>query len=88
VVLVELSIISWVRHKFMDTPLVSALLQVALGGALVFWPGILIGIRERSRVGGLRGIASETRILSARGSGRRLMRFSFWTPRSYPPCCK
>ena len=43
VVLVELSIISWVRHKFMDTPLVSALLQVMLGGALVFLAGILIG---------------------------------------------
>jgi rubrerythrin len=44
VVFVELSIISWVRHKFMDTPLVSAVLQVALGGALVFLAGILIGI--------------------------------------------
>ncbi|HTX21430.1 MAG TPA: ferritin family protein [Candidatus Aquilonibacter sp.] len=44
VVLVELSVISWVRHKFMDTPLVSALLQVALGGLLVFLAGILIGI--------------------------------------------
>jgi rubrerythrin len=43
VVLVELSVISWIRHKFMDTPLVSALLQVALGGALVFLAGILIG---------------------------------------------
>jgi erythrin-vacuolar iron transport family protein len=43
VVLVELSAISWIRHKFMDTPLVSALLQVALGGALVFLAGILIG---------------------------------------------
>jgi hypothetical protein len=28
----------------MDTPLVSALLQVMLGGALVFLAGILIGI--------------------------------------------
>jgi rubrerythrin len=43
VVLVELSIISWVRHRFMDTPLVSALLQVMLGGALVFLAGVLIG---------------------------------------------
>jgi rubrerythrin len=43
VVLVELSIISWVRHRFMDTPLVSAVLQVLLGGALVFLAGILIG---------------------------------------------
>jgi rubrerythrin len=44
VVLAELSIISWVRHKYMDTPLISALLQVMLGGALVFLAGILIGI--------------------------------------------
>lgn len=43
VVLVELGIISWVRHRFMDTPLASAVLQVALGGALVFLAGILIG---------------------------------------------
>jgi len=43
VVLVELSVISWIRHKFMDSPLVSALLQVLLGGALVFLAGILIG---------------------------------------------
>ena len=43
VVLVELGIISWVRHRFMDTPLASAVLQVALGGALVFLAGVLIG---------------------------------------------
>jgi hypothetical protein len=41
---VELGVISWVRHKYMDSPLVSAILQVALGGALVFLAGILIGI--------------------------------------------
>jgi rubrerythrin len=43
VVLVELGVISWIRHKFMDTPVASAVLQVALGGALVFLAGILIG---------------------------------------------
>jgi rubrerythrin len=43
VVLVELGIISWVRHRFMDTPLGSAVLQVALGGVLVFLAGVLIG---------------------------------------------
>jgi rubrerythrin len=43
VVLVELGVISWVRHRYMDTPLVSAVLQVVLGGALVFLAGILIG---------------------------------------------
>jgi rubrerythrin len=43
VVLMELAAISWIRHKFMDTPLVSAAVQVVLGGALVFLAGILIG---------------------------------------------
>lgn len=43
VVLVELGVISWVRHKYMDTPWASAVLQVMLGGALVFLAGILIG---------------------------------------------
>ena len=43
VVLVELGVISWIRHRFTDTPLLSAVLQVALGGALVFLAGILIG---------------------------------------------
>jgi erythrin-vacuolar iron transport family protein len=44
VVLVELSVIAWVRHKFMDTPLASAVFQVVLGGILVFLAGVLIGI--------------------------------------------
>ena len=43
VVVVELAVISWVRWKYMDTPPVSAALQVAFGGALVFACGILIG---------------------------------------------
>ena len=43
VVLVELGVISWVRHKFMDTPLASAAFQVMLGGLLVFLAGIQIG---------------------------------------------
>jgi erythrin-vacuolar iron transport family protein len=43
VVVVELSIITWLRHRYMDTPPLSAALQVALGGALVFATGILIG---------------------------------------------
>jgi rubrerythrin len=43
VVLVELGIISWIRHRFMDTPWASALFQIALGGALVFLAGVLIG---------------------------------------------
>src|SRR5262249_55722220 len=43
VVLVELLAIGWVRHRFMDTPLAAAVLQVVIGGLLVFATGILIG---------------------------------------------
>jgi len=43
VVVVELAVISWVRWRFMDTSPVRATLQVALGGALVFATGIIIG---------------------------------------------
>jgi rubrerythrin len=43
VVILELSVISWVRWRYMDTPPLSATLQVACGGALVFATGILIG---------------------------------------------
>jgi len=43
VVLVELGVITWVRQRFMETPVFSAALQVGLGGALVFVTGVLIG---------------------------------------------
>jgi erythrin-vacuolar iron transport family protein len=43
VVIVELGVITWVRHRFMETPTFSAAVQVALGGAIVFGTGILIG---------------------------------------------
>jgi erythrin-vacuolar iron transport family protein len=43
VVLVELGIITWVRHRYMETPVFSAAMQVALGGAIVFFTGVLIG---------------------------------------------
>ena len=43
VVAIELAIISWVRHRYMDTPLVSSTFQVVVGGVLVFVVGILIG---------------------------------------------
>jgi rubrerythrin len=43
VVVIELGIISWVRHRYMDTPALSAALQVGLGGILVFVTGVLIG---------------------------------------------
>ena len=44
VVCIELLAISWVRHKYMDTPWSTAVTQVILGGALVFFVGIMIGI--------------------------------------------
>jgi rubrerythrin len=43
VVILELAAISWVRARYMDTSPISATLQVAFGGALVFATGILIG---------------------------------------------
>ncbi len=43
VVVLELGVISWIRHHYMDTPLLSAIFQVVLGGFLVFLAGILIG---------------------------------------------
>jgi rubrerythrin len=43
IVLVELAVITWIRHRYMDTPPLSAALQVGLGGALVFVTGVLIG---------------------------------------------
>jgi VIT1/CCC1 family predicted Fe2+/Mn2+ transporter len=43
VVLVELGVISWIRHRYMETPPLSAALQVGLGGILVFVTGVLIG---------------------------------------------
>ena len=43
VVIVELSVISWIRWKYMDTPPLAATMQVAFGGALVFATGIVIG---------------------------------------------
>jgi len=43
VVVMELGIISWIRNRYMDTPPVSAVLQVGLGGVLVFVTGVLIG---------------------------------------------
>jgi len=43
VVVVELGLITWIRKRYMDTPVVSAAVQVGLGGALVFLTGLLIG---------------------------------------------
>jgi rubrerythrin len=43
VVFVELAVITWIRWKYMDSPPLSAAMQVGFGGALVFATGILIG---------------------------------------------
>jgi len=43
VVVVELTVISAIRHRYMDTPWLRATVQVMVGGALVFLTGILIG---------------------------------------------
>jgi rubrerythrin len=43
VVCVELGVISWIRKRYMDTPLLSAIFQVVVGGVLVFLAGWLIG---------------------------------------------
>jgi rubrerythrin len=43
VVAIELAVIAWIRHRYMDTPLLSAAFQVIVGGVLVFIVGILIG---------------------------------------------
>jgi rubrerythrin len=43
VVAAELAVISYIRHRFMETPLLSAAFQIVFGGVLVFFTGILIG---------------------------------------------
>jgi rubrerythrin len=43
VVALELATITYIRHRYMETPPLSAALQVGLGGVLVFATGILIG---------------------------------------------
>jgi len=44
IVAIELAVIAWIRHRYMDTPLLSAAFQVIVGGVLVFLVGILIGM--------------------------------------------
>jgi erythrin-vacuolar iron transport family protein len=43
VVAIELTAISYIRYRYMDTPFLSAAFQVVIGGTLVFLAGILIG---------------------------------------------
>jgi len=43
IVAMELAVISYVRHRYMDTPFLQASFQVVVGGVLVLLAGILIG---------------------------------------------
>jgi len=43
VVACELGAISYIRHRYMDTPFLSAAFQVVVGGVVVFVAGVLIG---------------------------------------------
>jgi rubrerythrin len=44
IVAIELGVIAWIRKRFMDTALLSAIFQVVVGGVLVFLAGWLIGM--------------------------------------------
>lgn len=44
VVFIELWAITWIQHRFMETPWGRAMFQVVLGGSLVFAAGVLIGV--------------------------------------------
>ncbi|MGD1091369.1 MAG: iron exporter MbfA [Bryobacteraceae bacterium] len=43
IVAAELAVISYIRHRYMDTPFLASAMQVVVGGVLVFATGILIG---------------------------------------------
>jgi len=43
VVVIELFSIAWIRNRYMDSPFATSVLQVVVGGSLVFAAGILIG---------------------------------------------
>lgn len=43
VVIVELAFISWIRHRFMESPWLVAAIQVVIGGIIVLLAGIWIG---------------------------------------------
>src|SRR5439155_6946162 len=44
VVLIELAAISYIRNRYMDTPLLAAAFQVIVGGVLVLIAGIVLGV--------------------------------------------
>ncbi len=43
IVCIELTLISWIRHRFMESPWLAAAIQVVIGGIIVLAAGILIG---------------------------------------------
>lgn len=43
VVFIELWVIAWIQNKYMETPFLRAVVQVVIGGVLVFLAGTLIG---------------------------------------------
>ena len=43
VVVIELLLIAFIRYRFMKTPLISTILQVIVGGGIVFVIGIFLG---------------------------------------------
>jgi VIT1/CCC1 family predicted Fe2+/Mn2+ transporter len=43
IVAIELFVIAWVRHRYMETPLGKAAIQIIIGGVIVFLAGIVIG---------------------------------------------
>lgn len=43
VVIIELLVIAWIRHTYMETPIWKAVGQIVIGGIVVFIAGILIG---------------------------------------------
>ena len=43
VVIVELLVIAWIRHRYMHTPLATAIVLVIVGGLIVFLAGVIIG---------------------------------------------
>ncbi|MGH8047323.1 MAG: iron exporter MbfA [Chthoniobacterales bacterium] len=43
VVVIELITIAWIKHRYMDSPLLPTIVQVVFGGVLVFIAGVLIG---------------------------------------------
>lgn len=43
VVILELLLISFIRYKYMETPLAKTILQVIIGGAIVFAIGLFLG---------------------------------------------